>query len=162
MVSYNSHFLNIEYCNKVIEYFDNLNQYKKDIDSLKSVSRFYVSGEDEENQWIRDDVNNLVKQNLGNEYYINSWLVVLKYEKGDYYHLHDDASYIRRWSSGGVELNDKSEYQGGEFVFGDEVLDVIPGQLFTHTDKEFHEVKEITSGTRYSLHFNIFKETGII
>jgi len=162
MVIYNEHFLDKDYCQEVIDYFDNINQYKKRVDETRSISQVFIPEDDSPHHWVRDDINSLIKKNLGDNFYLNNWLVVLKYEVGDYFALHHDAGYLRRWSSGGVELNDKSQYKGGDFIFGDEVLDVVPGQLFTHKVDEFHELTEITSGTRYSLHFSIYKEGALI
>lgn len=83
-------------------------------------------------------------------------ITLLKYVKGDFMDEHcDSANWGTGILSGGYELND--EYKGGNFILDGKKLEVGVGELFTYGRDILHEVKKVTSGIRYSLHFFIDK-----
>ena len=49
------------------------------------------------------------------------------------------------------------DFEGGEFIINDKKLDTPIGSIFTFGRNEMHEVKPVTKGTRYSLHFVVNK-----
>jgi len=79
---------------------------------------------------------------------------VTTYEEGEFYKEHRDANgpdHYRKLSLT-VQLNDPSEYEGGEFVFkdfGEQKLQ--KGQACIFNPTLLHEVKPVTKGTRYSI-----------
>lgn len=80
---------------------------------------------------------------------------LLKYNKGDFLKRHIDSGKgpileQRQWSLM-VQLNDESEYTGGDFTVGDFIMPKQKGFccLF-NGGSVFHEVKPVTSGTRLS------------
>ena len=79
---------------------------------------------------------------------------VTTYEEGEFYKEHRDASgpdHYRKLSLT-VQLNDPSEYEGGEFVikdFGE--VKLKKGQACVFDPTLLHEVRPVTKGTRYSI-----------
>lgn len=90
--------------------------------------------------------SNITKNNEGYK--------LIRYEKGDYYRTHVDMGGDRyRSLSIIILLND--DYEGGELSFfhGEYVIRPKKNQaiVFPSTFLYPHEVKEVTSGTRYSV-----------
>jgi len=83
-------------------------------------------------------------------------ITLLIYEKGDFFGEHrDTATYEIGILSGNYLLND--EFEGGDFILDGKKLEVGVGELFTFGRDILHEVKKVTSGIRYSMHFFIDK-----
>ncbi len=83
-------------------------------------------------------------------------ITLLIYEKGDFFGEHrDTATYEIGILSGNYLLND--EFEGGDFILDGKKLEVGVGELFTFGRDVLHEVKKVTSGIRYSMHFFIDK-----
>ena len=81
-------------------------------------------------------------------------ITLLKYVKGDFFTEHcDTATYGTGILSGGYLLND--EFEGGDFILDGEKLEKEVGELSVYGRDILHEVKEVTSGIRYSLHIFI-------
>jgi len=78
-----------------------------------------------------------------------------KYEKGMYYHMHND-NYMMNGSrtdfSSTIFLNSPDEYEGGELVikFGNQEISykLEAGKCLIYPTGLLHEVKEVTSGVR--------------
>lgn len=79
---------------------------------------------------------------------------VTTYEEGEFYKEHRDANgpdHYRKLSLT-VQLNDPSEYEGGEFVFKDfGEVKLKKGEACVFNPVLLHEVKPVTKGTRYSI-----------
>lgn len=80
---------------------------------------------------------------------------LLKYSKGDLFQKHMDLTIgheNRRWNLG-IQLNE--EYTGGEYIGynNDNEILISPktGTAVAYDSTTYHEIKEITSGERYSL-----------
>ena len=83
-------------------------------------------------------------------------ITLLKYVKGDFFGEHSDTStYGTGILSGNYLLND--EFEGGDFILDGEKLEKEVGELSVYGRDILHEVKEVTSGIRYSIHFYIDK-----
>lgn len=115
-----------------------------------------------EDSWIHELVNKLIHKNLGSEYKILERVTILKYDVGDYFIEHVDGPNNLKINKelpyhfyGGVELCNKSEFDGGDFYINGKNVDFKKGRLFTHGFNDKHGVKEIIRGTRWSIHFLI-------
>tara|TARA_B100001564_G_scaffold176325_1_gene148316 strand:+ start:213 stop:683 length:471 start_codon:yes stop_codon:yes gene_type:complete len=148
---------NREYCKKVINEFLNDNDmidYKSD--NRKHKRRTLT----DENFWLWKSIDNLIKSNLGPDYYLSQWVVGLRYDKGDYFLEHSDGyGHGTRILSGGIELSNENDYKGGKYTLKGLDGKNKRGYLFVHKPDEVHEITEVTKGTRYSLHFCISKNS---
>ena len=107
--------------------------------------------------FVREIINKDLKK-VNKFYQVGDFITLLVYNKGDFFGRHiDGPSYIstklKTIMTGGYLLNTK--YKGGEFIVEDKALNTKPGELFLFGREDWHEVKEVTEGTRYSLHFAI-------
>lgn len=88
---------------------------------------------------------------------------ILKYEIGSKFRLHRDRDeqkkeFLHRYKTLIIQLSDQQEYTGGELVIeGTEATKKI-GSVIVFNSKLLHEVKELTSGLRYSLCLFLVKE----
>jgi|14BtaG_2_1085337.scaffolds.fasta_scaffold59001_2 hypothetical protein len=152
----------VPYCEQIINDFLNDNQlnnfehfnrkYKRHIITDKTLS-------------IWESIDDLIKSNLGIEYYLSHWIIGLKYDKGDYFAKHSDGQgndkegYGLRIYSGGIELSNKNDYDGGNYILNGVDSKSKQGHLFLHKPDEVHEITKVKRGTRYSLHFCISKSS---
>jgi hypothetical protein len=84
---------------------------------------------------------------------LNVNLGVIKYLVGDSYPRHIDRNQEIEFNKDFVyninlKLND--EYEGGEFFLNDELLIAEVGDVYHYKSTQYHEVKPITNGIRYS------------
>ena len=77
----------------------------------------------------------------------------------DYFEKHIDRPKQddNRYLSGGIELSDKSDFEGGQFVVKNIPILFEKGKLLTHKVTDSHEITKLKKGTRWSLHFGINK-----
>ncbi len=86
---------------------------------------------------------------------------LLIYQVGDFFKPHVDGitysesniSSINNVLSGGYILN--NNFKGGEFYLNKKKLKTNIGKIFTFGRNEIHEVKPVTEGIRYSIHFAV-------
>jgi predicted 2-oxoglutarate/Fe(II)-dependent dioxygenase YbiX len=78
-------------------------------------------------------------------------LYVHKYNVGQQFEKHNDTNYKTQIHNVGVCLNDN--YDGGEFILydPDEVIPKKQGEIYTFPSLQYHEVKEIKKGQRWSI-----------
>jgi len=121
--------------------------------------------------WIHSVVNNLITKNLGDNYTLLERVTILRYNVGDYFIEHTDGPGNIKMKSelpyhfyGGVELSDNSEFKGGEFYIKGKNVEFKKGRMFTHGFSDKHGVREVIEGTRWSIHFLIYKniQNGLI
>lgn len=144
------------YCDEIISFFENSNLLYDQKTQNRKYKKFKINVDDLNFKWLVDSVNKLIKENLGIEYYMSIWLLVLKYDVGDYFLKHIDRdTKDNRCYSGGVELSPKTDFEGGKFIVSSQPRDFERGTLLTHSPEEYHEITQITQGTRWSLHFGI-------
>ena len=154
--------LSYEYCNKIIEVFNSPNLMETFISKDRSYKRFIIDDNSVNKTkyiWLWDSVDNLIKTNLGNDYYLSIWVIILKYDSGDYFSLHADKpdQNDARCLSGGVELSNRYDFIGGDYIIQNIPNDFDRGRLVTHKVNVLHEITPVTHGTRWSLHFGINK-----
>lgn len=90
-------------------------------------------------------------------------LTIQGYSEGDRFDKHVDiqpGAYSNRMYNIGVQLND--EYEGGEFVIWNEKDEEIifpkeAGTAVAYDIRFWHQIKPITSGTRWSIVFPVLK-----
>jgi hypothetical protein len=78
-------------------------------------------------------------------------LYIHKYTEGQQFEKHNDTHYKTQIHNVGVCLNDN--YDGGEFILYDpeELLPKKQGEIYTFPSSQYHEVKEILKGERWSI-----------
>ena len=110
--------------------------------------------------WYWDSIDSIIKENLGNEYKLTHWLIVIRYDVGDYFSRHIDVEKGNdsRILTGIIQMSENSEFEGGEFLLEDNLVTHESGKLYTHGVDVFHELKPITKGTRWALHCGIGKD----
>jgi hypothetical protein len=145
-----------EQCDYIIKYFQSLlHEYTG---SGRKYKRLTIKKDDKQYEWLWNDVDTLIKENLGKDHLLTMWILVLRYDVGDYFLPHTDGVYVGendRYLSGGVELSKKSDFDGGDFIFENKLLEFNRGSLITHGLDELHEITTVTRGTRWSIHFGI-------
>lgn len=83
---------------------------------------------------------------------------VLKYEKGGFFKRHIDRNSKYDFNKDflyniNVRLND--DYDGGEFYLNDKPFYKPVGEIYHYKSSEYHEVKQVTKGVRYTALFYI-------
>ena len=150
----NSKVWNKYYCQEVIEYFcddNNMQNFKR---GDRRYKRYIIKQENANNNWVWNSVDDLIKANLGENYFISTWLIGLRYDVGDYFEEHTDGySTGDRYLSGGIELSQKDDYSGGIYTINGVPERKEQGHLFVHNPLVLHEITKVTKGTRFSLHF---------
>lgn len=161
MVSYKT--FSKSFCDKIIDYSLKTSILEEIETPNRKYKRAVIMENDFNWNWLWNSVDKMIKENLGDSYSLTDWIMILRYDVGDYFLEHidlgNDSPY--RDYSGGVELLDKSEYEGGEFVLEKKVKKIQRGELFTHLQNQQHSIKKITKGTRWALHFCIVKDRTI-
>lgn len=81
-----------------------------------------------------------------------------EYMEGNLFVKHRDVYYPNQVLNIGVCLND--DYEGGEFILYNptEILPKEEGYIYSFKNTRYHEVTEITKGTRYSLIIFLYKD----
>jgi|TARA_B100001093_G_C26268428_1_gene775827 hypothetical protein len=152
-----------DYCNNIIKVFSEEETMERFVlKNNRAYERFIIHNNSElkdKYKWLWEGVDNLIKRNLGDNYYLTIWIIVLKYIEGDYFKLHQDRYFNDddRCLSGGVELSDKNDFEGADYVVKGNPLEFERGKLLTHRLNDLHEITPTKKGTRWSLHFGINK-----
>lgn len=157
-----------DYCNNIIRVFSEEETMETFIiKGRRKYKRFIISNNSHlksKYQWLWNDIEDIIKYNLGNNHYLTIWIIVLKYDKGDYFKEHmdrpnqDDDRYL----SGGIELSDESDFEGANYILKGKQIKFERGNLFTHALTDKHEITKTQKGTRWSLHFGINKQKEIL
>ena len=155
------------YCNDIIRVFSEEETMETFVMEGRSYERFIIQNHSnlkDKYQWLWNDIDNIIKQNLGKKYFLTIWIIVLKYSKGDYFSSHMDREKQDddRCISGGIELSDKADFKGANFIVENVPIEFERGKLLTHKLTDMHEITELENGTRWSLHFGINKEKKIL
>lgn len=131
-------------CNEIIEFSE---KEKKWIDkSHYQISLF------QPNEYISNKIINYVKTHIGLSI-LNVNLGVIKYLVGGSYPRHIDRNKNIEFNKDFVyninlKLND--DYEGGNFFLNDELFFAEVGDLYHYKSTQYHEVKPITKGIRYT------------
>lgn len=156
--TFNSTRISDEDCIKIINSYESkLSLQENDI---RRQSNFHETNKD---SWLFKLINQFIKNTIGNKYFLIERVTILKYTSGDFFLTHRDGDWNSSLSNyklpyhfyGGLELNEKAEYEGGEFYINSSTVEHRKGRLFTHGFSDLHGVKKVKSGIRWSLHFLI-------
>lgn len=159
-----SYKLTEEYCNNIIKVFSEEETMERFVvKNDRAYKRFIIHNNSQlkdKYKWLWEGVDNVIKRNLGDNYYLTIWIIVLKYEKGDYFEKHQDRNSQDddRCLSGGIELSDESDFEGANYLLKRKPVEFERGKLFTHKVTDEHEITKTKKGTRWSLHFGINKQ----
>ena len=87
---------------------------------------------------------------------ITGQVIVLQYNKGCYFKRHQDRIDLNpkttdRQQTLIIQLSDENDYEGGELVVRDIITNKSKGNMVLFDSNEWHELKELTNGTRYCL-----------
>lgn len=154
---FDTEYLSDEICEKIInEYSSKVTLIKSNIRSQKNYH------ERDKKSWLYTYIDKFIKINIGNNFQLIERVTVLRYDKGDYFIEHVDGPHNKGMNStlpphfyGGVELNNKSEFEGGEFFIKGNNVSFKKGRMFTHGFSDSHGVTKINRGVRWSIHFLI-------
>lgn len=131
-------------CNEIIKFCEEQNKWNN-----KSHYHIFTF---QPNEYITNKIINYGKEQFGLSIF-NVNLGVLRYSEGDYFHRHIDRNINDEFNKDfvyniNVKLND--EYEGGEFYLNDKLFAADVGDVYHYKSTEYHEVKLITKGLRYS------------
>ena len=104
---------------------------------------------------LQNDIKHYCKSNLGlNIKNVNT--IILKYEVNDFFERHIDHDRYIEFNKDflyniNVRLND--DFEGGEFWLNDSPHHRSVGEVYHYKSTEWHEVKKVTSGVRYTALF---------
>lgn len=135
--------------------------------NFKKVKWFLINNV-EEFSFVRDILTKEVKK-LNDKYFPSDFIILLIYDEGDYFARHkDQPSGVYTPGGGGTVFENKlvysagyllnDDFEGGDFMFEDKKLEAEIGELFYFSRDEYHEIKPVTKGRRFSLHFTIDEE----
>lgn len=163
-----SYKLTEEYCNNIIKVFSEEETMETFIiNGRRKYKRFIIFNNSHlksKYQWLWNDIEDIIKYNLGYNHYLTLWIIVLRYDKGDYFKEHIDRPNQDddRCLSGGIELSDESDFEGANYILKGKQIKFERGKLFTHKLTDEHEITKTKKGTRWSLHFGINKQKEIL
>jgi hypothetical protein len=131
-------------CNEIIKFCEEQNNWKD-----KPHYQIYTYQPDE---YISNKIINYGKEQFGLSI-LNVNLGVLRYSVGDNFPRHIDRNPNIEFNKDfvyNVNLKLNDEYEGGEFFLNDKLFLADVGDLYHYKSTEYHEVKTITKGIRYT------------
>lgn len=142
-------------CNNIIDILENNQDWEKYVSYDKDKNIFSSYNTTSLTiEWISDKFKTYIE----NEFSFsisNLTILALKYNVGDKFGRHFDRNpnFERNKDflyNVNVVLNDN--FKGGEFWLDDKLfLETSPGMGYSYSSTQWHEVKTITEGTRYSM-----------
>lgn len=131
-------------CNDIIKFCEEQNNWKD-----KSHYQAYLFQPD---NYISNKIINYGKEHFGLSIF-NINLAVIRYLEGDDYPRHIDRDTNSEFNKDflyniNLKLND--EYEGGEFFLNDKLFKAEVGDVYHYKSTEFHEVKPVIRGVRYT------------
>jgi hypothetical protein len=134
-------------CDEIISFSENQNRWKEVNDGGIYKIVFFTP-----NEYISNKIIEYGKEILGLSI-LNVNMAVIKYLEGDCFprHIDRDKNYeLNRDFLYNVNLKLNDEYEGGEFFLKDNLFYAEVGDVYHYKSTEFHEVKPITKGIRYT------------
>ena len=133
-------------CDEIILFSENKNQWKEITDEVSYKIFFFSPSESICNKIIKYS-----KEILGLSISTVN-LAVLKYIEGDYFPRHLDrvGNGFNRDFLYNINLKLNDEYEGGEFFLNDKLFTAEIGDVYHYKSTEFHEVKPVIKGIRYT------------
>ncbi len=146
----------VEECSEIIKFLDNQSDWElyHNLDKNgNTLSKYYLTSLNDNNFAINKFKNYIYTKFSFKVDTVN--IYALKYLGGYLFHRHIDKNEHRENNKDfvyniNVVLND--EFTGGEFWLDDKLLEEItPGMVYYYNSDQWHEVKTVTSGVRYSM-----------
>lgn len=134
-------------CDEIISFSENQNRWKEVNDGGIYKIVFFTP-----NEYISNEIIEYGKEILGLSI-LNVNMAVIKYLEGDCFprHIDRDKNYeLNRDFLYNINLKLNDEYEGGEFFLKDNLFYAEVGDVYHYKSTEFHEVKPITKGIRYT------------
>jgi hypothetical protein len=134
-------------CDEIISFSENQNRWKEVNDGGIYKIVFFTP-----NEYISNEIIEYGKEILGLSI-LNVNMAVIKYLEGDCFprHIDRDKNYeLNRDFLYNINLKLNDEYEGGEFFLKDKLFYAEVGDVYHYKSTEFHEVKPITKGIRYT------------
>lgn len=134
-------------CDEIILFSEEQNRWQN-VNNVANYQMFVF----QPNDYVSNKIIKYGKEKLGLSISTLN-LGVLKYMEGDYFPKHIDRNKNKEFNKDflyniNVKLND--DYEGGEFFLNDKLFVAEVGDVYHYKSTEFHEVKTITKGIRYS------------
>lgn len=134
-------------CDEIILFSEEQNRWQ----NVKNVANYQMFIF-QPNDYVSNKIIKYGKEKLGLSI-LTLNLAVLKYLEGDYFPKHIDRNKNKEFNKDflyniNVKLND--DYEGGEFFLNNKLFVAEVGDVYHYKSTEFHEVKTITKGIRYS------------
>lgn len=150
-----------EECNKVIAFAESKQKWVRNIpDKLRpnNGDGNYEVCDISDLTWYKEKLVEYALEELGLKLYTAS-IAVMKYKEGSKFPRHTDRNRTSEFNMDfryniNVVLND--DFEGGEFWLDDKpVVGNTPGVVYHYNSDQWHEVKEVTRGTRYTTLFYV-------
>jgi hypothetical protein len=137
-------------CSDIIKFCEEQNKWEQP--PLYGYEPHYQIYSFQPEKYISNKIINYGKEHLGLSIF-NVNLGVIRYSVGDYFHRHIDRNPNDKFNKDFVfninlKLND--DYEGGEFFLNDKLFVAEVGDVYHYKSTEYHEVKPITGGIRYT------------
>jgi hypothetical protein len=134
-------------CDEIISFSEEQNRWQ----NVKNVANYQMFIF-QPNDYVSNKIIKYGKEKLGLSI-LTLNLAVLKYLEGDHFPKHIDRNKNKEFNKDflyniNVKLND--DYEGGEFFLNNKLFAAEVGDVYHYKSTEFHEVKTITRGIRYS------------
>lgn len=145
-----------EECKEVIKFLENRNKWdyiRRSEPNDELYAEYYVS-KFIENDFVSEKFKTYIKKEFSFDVNVAN-VAALKYLPNFKFGRHIDRSYHLEFNKDflyniNVTLND--DYEGGEFWLDDELFEGnLPGYVYCYNSTQWHEIKPITKGIRYSL-----------
>lgn len=111
----------------------------------------------EEMQFVWDNIKDKLPE------YTPEIFRILRYRKNNYVDRHTDISSKKPEDNPTthsliIQLSDPENYEGGEPIVGDNLVELSPGDAVLYHYSEEHEVKRVRKGVRFVVNIRLFKQ----
>jgi len=134
-------------CDEIILFSENQNRWKEINNGAVYSIVFFKP-----NEFISDKIIHYSKEILGLSI-LNVNLAVLKYIEGGGFPRHTDRNKeieLNRDFLYNINLKLNDDYEGGDFFLNDKLFTADVGDVYHYKSTEFHEVKPVIKGIRYT------------
>ena len=142
-------------CDSIISYIEGVNNWKR-VDDGDRYYHTYL-----ELEWVSNRFIDYIKKVENIEVSESKFVKCLKYEVGDFFDPHKDFDpkldfYKTFMFNINILLND--DFGGGDFLLNGEIYPKQRGWAYYYSSNEWHEVKKVTNGVRYSVLYGVFSD----
>ena len=142
-------------CDSIISYIEGVNDWKR-VDDGDRYYHTYL-----ELEWVSDRFIDYIKKVENIEVSQSKFVKCLKYEVGDFFNAHKDFDpkldfYKTFMFNINILLND--DFSGGDFLLNGEVYPKQRGWAYYYSSNEWHEVRGVTNGVRYSVLYGVLSD----